>query len=298
MKRYEYIKLGSIFLLICIVIFLRYTYIPEQELSSELFEIPFHIERKSIAIKSISGTPLTIYQSWQTNEVPTKMRENILNLLNMNPEFDYYLYSDEASLAFIKKHYRQDVVDAFNSLKPGAYKSDLWRCCILYKYGGVYLDIKYHSVVPLISIIKDNPVIFTRDLDNNCSNLTKFEIRTGIYNAFMVSPPNNPIFKASIDEIVYSSKHKLYRANSLDITGPCHLNRIIENHDPSINIKKLPIYHNYNSILPFWLFPMQPNIYYKNKIILKGYAEYRREQTLFSKTEHYSTLWNKRNIYN
>jgi len=299
MKRYNAIKLGILTLVIVVVIIFRYMYIPEQPLSSELYEIPFHIDRKtSRASNSVSGVPLTIYQSWQTNNVPTKMRENIFNLLKMNPEFDYYLYSDETSLEFIKSHFEQDVVDAFNTLKPGAYKSDLWRCCILYKLGGVYLDIKYCSVVPIYDIIKENPVIYTRDLDNNCINLNQVKIRTGIYNAFMVSPPNNPIFKASIDEIVYSCKHKLYRAGPLDITGPCHLSRIIENHDPSIDISKLPIYHDYEGILPWWLVSKQPCILYKGTIILKGYAEYRKEQSLFSKKEYYAVSWAKGTIYN
>ena len=299
MKRNNAIKLGILSLLIGVVIFIRYIYVPEQPISSELYEIPFYIDRKTIrGSKFVSGVPLTIYQSWQTNNVPTKMRENIFNLLKMNPEFDYYLYSDESSLEFIKTHYEQEVVDAFNSLKPGAYKSDLWRYCILYKLGGVYLDIKYSSVVPLYSIVKANPVIYTKDLDNNCSKFSNFTFRTGIYNAFMVSPPNNEIFKESINEIVYSCKHKLYRENSLDITGPCHLSRIIEKHDQSININKLEFYHGYNTIIPFWIISQIPIIYYKGETIIKGYSDYRREQKFFQNKEHYSSLWDTRNIYN
>ena len=299
MKRYNVLKLGILSLVIVLVIIFRYMYVPEQPLSSELYEMPFHIDRKTIrGSKHVSGVPLTIYQSWQTNNVPTKMRENIFNLLKMNPEFDYYLYSDETSLEFIKTNYEQEVVDAFNSLKPGAYKSDLWRYCILYKLGGVYLDIKYYSVVPLYDIIKTNPIIYTKDLDNNCSNYTKFTFRTGTYNAFMVSPPNNPIFKESISEIVYSCKHKLHRENSLDITGPCHLSRIIEKHDKSININKLPFYHGYNTIIPFGIISQTPIIYYKDTPIIKGYVDYRREQKFFQNKEHYSVLWSNRSVYN
>ena len=35
-----------------------------------------------------------------------------------------------------------------------------------------------------------------------------------------------------------------------------------------------------------------------NKTILEIYPEYRREQKLYSKKEHYGHLWNKRKIYN
>ena len=44
---------------------------------------------------------------------------------------------------FIKNNFDLDILNAYDILKPGAFKADLWRCCILYIYGGIYLDIKY-----------------------------------------------------------------------------------------------------------------------------------------------------------
>ena len=37
---------------------------------------------------------------------------------------------------FIKKHFSRDVSYAFDKINPGAFKSDLWRYCIIYKNGG------------------------------------------------------------------------------------------------------------------------------------------------------------------
>jgi mannosyltransferase OCH1-like enzyme len=116
-------------------------------ISNKLYDIPFNIERKLKETPTlISGVPLIIYQSWHSNKVPEKMKDNIYKLLEVNPEFDYSLYSDEKCREFIDNNYPKDVVNAFDMLIPGAYKSDLWRYCILYKLGGVYLDIKYYSV--------------------------------------------------------------------------------------------------------------------------------------------------------
>ena len=44
---------------------------------------------------------------------------------------------------FISKYFNKDVLEAYDTLLPGAYKADLWRYCILYKMGGIYMDIKY-----------------------------------------------------------------------------------------------------------------------------------------------------------
>jgi hypothetical protein len=213
----------------------------------------------------------------------------------MNPEFDYYLYSDDASRRFIEMNYDKEVVAAFNALKPGAYKSDLWRYCILYKKGGVYIDIKYYSTVPLIDIIKKNSVIFTRDKPRSCDHMKP---DTGVYNAFMVSPPNNKVFKHCIDEIIESCKLKLYRSNLLDITGPCQLMRMIRAHDRSIQIETLPAYHSLDASLLFSIFAPIGTVYYNGKPLLVSYPEYRDEQKLFQKTAHYSTLWNNKDVYN
>ena len=113
----------------------------------------------------------------------------------------------------------------------------------------------------------------------------------------MVSPPNNPVFKASIEEIVKSCKLKWYGLNTHDITGPCHLNRIMEQMVPSFNIFNLPTYHGYEGILPYQIITKSPYIYYKGKQIIKGYIEYRKEQTKTSKTDHYSVLWDRKDVY-
>jgi len=236
---------------------------------------------------------LTIYESWHSNQVPTKMRQTIYELLDMNPEFDYYLYSDDACRKFIKDNFNEDVVSAFDSLKPGAYKSDLWRYCILYKKGGVYLDIKFKSLVPLAPIIEENPEIFVRDIPINLT----FDFDSYIYNAFMVSPPNNPIFKACIEDIVHNCSLKLYKTGALDITGPGCLIKFIKVHKEEKYVDSLLFYNSTRNIIEF-LRTQNVIIYYKNIAIIESYNEYRSEQKLFQKSPHYSELWLKRDIYN
>jgi len=288
--KYNNIKVGTLFILICLIlVYARLTYIKEP-VSKELFSIPFHIERKSVtAPRVLSGVPLTIYESWHSNMVPTKMRETIYSLLDMNPEFDYYLYSDDACRKFIKDNFNEDVVSAFDSLKPGAYKSDLWRYCILYKKGGVYLDIKFKSLVPLAPIIEENPEIFVRDIDFNISFYLKFH--SEVYNAFMVSPPNNKIFKDCIEDIVNSCKFKLYKSTPLDITGPGCLIEIIQKNKDEKYIYSVKFYKGLIS------YPSE-KIWYNNLVLFEAYLDYRSEQKLFQKMPHYSQLWFTRNVYN
>ena len=247
-------------------------------------DVPFYIGHTKGSERSASGTPLIIYQTWHTRMVPKNMKDNIQKLLDMNPEFDYYLYSDDDCLKFIEDNFKPEVANAFNALIPGAYKSDLWRYCILYINGGLYLDIKFYSLMPLIDIVERNPVIFVKDLPRTCPK------HIGLYNAFMASPPKNDIFMYCIDDIVNSCKFKLYKANPLDITGPCLLGEIIT---------KYKSYYYANSFeFRYLIGKGADGIFYKDVKIIECYTMYRIEQFFNSKKAHYSNLYSEGSVYN
>jgi mannosyltransferase OCH1-like enzyme len=288
-------KTVYIFLLMIIIIFTavwfleRYNKDGEQKVI-KLYDFPHHIPRRSRQEEEVrNGVPLVIYESWKSHEVPKGMRDNILRLLEMNPEFDYYLYSDEECAAFIADNFDKDVLEAFHTLKPGAYKSDLWRYCILYKLGGVYLDIKYYSTVPLIGVIDETPTVFVKDTIAWRVTYDLFGPEC-IYNGFMISPPKNELFKLCIDEIVESCKYRLYRKNNIDITGPCMLGRIMDKTYSPDFIKKSPFHYN----------NIYDTIYYRGNVILRQYETYREEQGRTFKQDnnrHYAVLYADRDVY-
>jgi len=277
-------------LILCVVLVELYKAAHSVKQPVELFQIPHHIPRRSKQEEEVrNGVPLVIYESWKSHEVPKGMRDNILRLLETNPEFDYYLYSDEECAAFIADNFDDEVLAAFHALKPGAYKSDLWRYCILYKLGGVYLDIKYYSTVPLIRIIDENPTVYVKDSIAWRVTYDFFGTEC-IYNGFMISPPKNEIFKLCIDEIVESCKNRLYRKNNIDITGPCMLGRIVDKQYSPDFIKKSPFHYN----------NIYDTIHYRDTIILRQYETYREEQATMLKrnnNRHYAVLYAKRDVY-
>jgi mannosyltransferase OCH1-like enzyme len=88
--------------------------------------------------------PLKLYTSWHTKDLPPLMRANYENLKASNPEFEHHLFDENECREFIKNNFEEDVLNAYDKLVPCAYKCDLWRYCVLYITGGVYLDIKYN----------------------------------------------------------------------------------------------------------------------------------------------------------
>jgi mannosyltransferase OCH1-like enzyme len=215
------------------------------------------------------------------------MAENIYSLLKSNPEFDYYLYSDEKSAEYIRENFDEDVIYAFETLKPGAFKSDLWRYCVLYKTGGVYIDIKYNTVDTLVSLLENTPSIFVKDRDF-------FGNLKCVYNGLMTSPPENEIFKHCIDDVVRNCKLKLYNTTAVDVTGPCVLGRMLAKYEPE-TLKNIPYAYDVETDASKSHIDI---IKYKNKSVLKSYPEYRSEQAQFQKTGRYTQMWMDKNIYN
>ena len=255
--------------------------------------------------------PLDIYQTWHTKNLPTKMGENVDCLKRINPEFKYYLYDDYECRDFIKKNFGKDVLNAFDTLIPGAYKADLWRYCILYKKGGVYLDIKYRceddfklieltdkeyfvlerpyakyniTIQDELALVNDNNY-YKHVFKNIDINFWKSK-EIGLYNGLMVCKPNNPALLECIKTIVENVKQKEYGYNKLYVTGPGLLGEKYFKGD----------YSNLNNIFLFYSIT-DSFILNRKKKILSHYPEYRNEQKKFQKNQHYGVLWNNKKIY-
>lgn len=120
--------------------------------------------------------PLNIFQTWYSKtDMPPNMKVTVEYLKSQNPEFTHYLFDDDDCRAFIAAHFDKDVVHAFDCLNPGAYKADLWRYCVLYVHGGVYLDIKFCPI---------NDFHFIDIMDQEHFTLDR---HVGIYSATMMS---------------------------------------------------------------------------------------------------------------
>ena len=235
---------------------------------------PFHLK-----IKYNSIIPLNIFQTWHTKNLPEKMQQTVDYIKESNPAFKHHLYDDNDCRDFIAQNYSQEVLLAFDSLIPGAYKADLWRYCILYKLGGIYLDIKYKPINNFKFISLTEKEHFVRDRPDKC-----------IYNAFIACLPGNEILLKAINQIVENVKNKFYGINALYPTGPGLLGSYFTNKE----IAQLEMYFEVSfaeNILHEYY------IVYNNIIVLKAYSQYRLEQKNAQKNKVYSELWFETNIY-
>jgi mannosyltransferase OCH1-like enzyme len=224
--------------------------------------------------------PLNIYQTWHTKKLPSGMAESVEIIKILNPRFNHYLFDDNDCREFIQNNFDPSVLHAYNSLIPGAYKADLWRYCILYIKGGLYLDIKLKCINGFKLIELTEKEHFVKD-----------RLSFGIYNALMVCKAGNPLLLKAINKIVENVKNRYYGNFFLEPTGPKLLSKIIKNSRELTKNINVDLHHKQyiDNNLKF--------IIYNNFIILKSYHGHSQEKEQNSKVPHYGILWANRNIY-
>jgi mannosyltransferase OCH1-like enzyme len=220
--------------------------------------------------------PNNIFQTWHTKELSPLMKQATLQLQNSAKGFNYHLFDDEDCRVYIENNFPSDVVDAYNSLVPGAYKADLWRYCVLFKHGGIYIDIKYKPVkgFNLHRLLDRERWV----LDRN---------KNDIYNALMIVQPNNQILQNAINIIVENVNNNFYGQNDLHPTGPGLLGKLFNPQQK----KNMSMYHTFFKNLNNRV------ILLNSTIIFKSYDGYLKEYKQFAKTKHYSQYWKERAIY-
>ena len=238
-----------------------------------------------------SVIPLNIYLTWSIKTLPKKMQENVDRMRIVNPEFNIQIFDDCDCRKFIKNNFTEDILTAFDTLKPGAYKADLWRLCILYINGGIYIDIKFNCINNFKFIALTEREYLVLDRPNHWK-----EGQIGIYNALLVAKPKNILFFRCINKISENVKNKVYGINSLYPTGPGllgeeYIKMLKENEstmEAEIDKLDLCVKNKFN----VW------KIILNNVAILEHYKQYRAEQKQFAKTQTYDELYKLKQIYN
>ncbi len=86
------------------------------------------------------------------------MRMLVDKLRNDNPTWEHRLYDHSDIANFIQDHFGDEMLRQFHRIdeRYGAARIDFWRYLLIYKMGGIYIDIKSTFTKPLDEIITDD----------------------------------------------------------------------------------------------------------------------------------------------
>ena len=139
--------------------------------------------------------PKRIFQTHKSVEY-IRSKPQLQNAINSwrryVPEFGYHFYTNEMCDEFMKTDmvelFGEGIYEAYNKLPMEVMKADLWRYCVIYKFGGIYADAD--------TICQCNPNIFTMyDTMLVCAPENSEHLCQWCFAA----PANSPILKSVIE---------------------------------------------------------------------------------------------------
>jgi hypothetical protein len=145
-------------------------------------------------------------------ELPDGMKKALETWYRMNPGYKIKMYSGDDCVSYIKEHYDEEILEAYQSLKPYSYKCDLMRHLIMLQEGGWYSDIRQvciQSVETLEKVGKEYYMSVDCPPNQMC-----------MYTAFIGSVPKHPISKKMVDLLLWNVKQRHYGLDCLYPTGP------------------------------------------------------------------------------
>ena len=158
---------------------------------------------------------LNVYQIWIQGEyVSNNMYKSIQTIFEYNPNINYTLFTNDKIITLLNQDTEFDnLLNAYNLIKPYAYKSDLARLYILYKNGGVYIDVDFICTHDITKLCHNKELVLCKDIGN-----------TSISNGFIYVEKENLFIKYCIIECIKNIMNKTL-GGDLSITGPVFIGK-------------------------------------------------------------------------
>lgn len=182
-----------------------------------------------------STIPKIIHQKFSGN-IPDALEETVDSLTSNNPLWDHRLYDDEDAEKFVMDHYGKDLFKVYSMISPhyGAARADLFRYMLLYKLGGVYLDLKSSFTRPIDDVLSGDEAYILSKWRNGAGEIHEswglhgdHDFPGGEFQQWhIIAARGHPFLRAVIDRVVrnilsYSSKKcGVGRIGVLKTTGP------------------------------------------------------------------------------
>ena len=119
---------------------------------------------------------------------------NACNSWSKNTDYNYKFYNDEQCDNFIYDFF-PEIKEVYDKSPLKVMKADLWRYCIIYKYGGIYADADADAD----TILLQNPSFLTNYCNKDIVIVIVPQNNTHFCQWVFSAPVNSPVLKAVID---------------------------------------------------------------------------------------------------
>lgn len=168
--------------------------------------------------------PKIIHQTYKTNDIPVDWRQSQSNCQIWNPDYEYILWTDEMAENLIRQNYPW-FLQTFQNYKYPIQRADAIRYFILYKFGGIYIDLDDNCQKPF------DPLLQFDSFLRKTSPM-------GVSNDFMGAIPNHPFFLKLIQNLQKYNKDWYWPYFTImGSTGPIFVSIIWKQYKRWVNTK-------------------------------------------------------------
>lgn len=183
---------------------------PEQRCEGKC-AIPRHLLPRQ-APPSPQMIPRKIWQTWKSDVVGPHQFSAMASFIRANPEYEYFLFDDDDCWEFVCRFGDDDIREAYETVRPGAAKADIWRLLVIWHFGGIYLDTDARSVTP-----------FARIIGPNSSVVSGMGRRHDFHQWILAYTPKHPIIGQALQMVTLSVRKAVASGKwvrVVDLTGP------------------------------------------------------------------------------
>jgi mannosyltransferase OCH1-like enzyme len=210
-----------------------------------IFEIPGRdikpFFKNLSSLDSIQETQYNCFTTWKSNWLPKSHANDLKSFIQRNQEFNFYFFDDKEQEIWMNSNYfGTEIYRLYSHLKFPAARSDIFRYCVVKKYGGIFFSINRLTFLPLVEIAREfsdfrisfSKVPFVRSTDYFINEIDYSGLAVIQYT--ISAPRNHPIFDIVLQKFVerapnYWNKRfeKVNRA-IWELTGPYLLTEAID----------------------------------------------------------------------
>lgn len=85
--------------------------------------------------------------------MPGHMVKSIEKIIQINPDYSYRFFNSTERRDFIEQFMDKRILKAYDKLIPKAFQADLWRYCVIYHFGGCYMDSGSFTIRKLSDVL-------------------------------------------------------------------------------------------------------------------------------------------------
>ena len=185
--------------------------------------------------------PNVVYQTWLGDAFGRSHRRAMKAFRDLNHDYAFEFFDEARIERYMASHWAaHPIYDVFQKARFGPLRTDIWRYCLIFERGGVYVDVSKSIDVPLRTLIDDETTCVVSWEDKpfpppaSATAARRLEHPDRILiNWAVIAAPGHPLLRRAIDGIAanYSRYAGQVVENPklaiLDFTGPHHLTRCL-----------------------------------------------------------------------